>query len=206
MASGPLIRVVLAEDQALVRGALRALIELTRDIRVVAEAGDGREAVAAALAQRPEVALLDIEMPEMSGLEAAAQLRARLPECRVAILTTFARPGYLRRALELGVHGYLLKDRPAERLADDIRRIARGERVIDPALALAAWDDPNPLSEREREVLRLVEDGLTNEEIALALHLSPGTVRNYVSTAMQKLGAPTRIAAARLAAERGWLY
>lgn len=206
MASRPLIRVLLAEDQALVRGALRALLELSGDIRVVAEAGDGRAALAAAEASRPDVALLDIEMPELSGLEAAAALLSRRPDCRIGILTTFARPGYLRRALELGVHGYLLKDRPAERLAEDVRRIARGERVIDPALALAAWDDPNPLSEREREVLRLVEAGLTNDEIAAALHLSRGTVRNYVSSAMQKLGAPTRVAAARLAAERGWMY
>lgn len=201
-----MIRILLAEDQNLVRGALRALLELEPDFTVVGEADDGREAIRLAHETSPDVALFDIEMPEMSGLDAAAALRDQLPECRVGIVTTFARAGYLRRALELNVHGYLLKDAPAERLARAVRGIAEGRRVIDPELALAAWDEPNPLSERERDVLRMAAKGSSNAEIAKSLSLAEGTVKNYLSEAMQKLGAPNRVQAARIAADRGWLY
>lgn len=201
-----MIRLLLAEDQHMVRGALKALLELERDIRVVAEAADGAEAVRLALATKPDVALFDIEMPALSGLDAAAALRDQLPACRVAIVTTFARAGYLRRALELNVQGYLLKDQPAEQLAGAVRQIASGRRVIDPELALAAWDEPNPLSERERDVLKLVGAGLGNTQIAQRLRLAEGTVKNYLSEAMAKLAAQNRTQAARIAEEKGWLY
>ncbi|HET7559921.1 MAG TPA: response regulator transcription factor [Limnochordia bacterium] len=201
-----MIRLLLAEDQHMVRGALKALLELERDIRVVAEAADGAEAVRLALETKPDVALFDIEMPALSGLDAAAALRDQLPGCRVAIVTTFARAGYLRRALELNVQGYLLKDQPAEQLAGAVRQIASGRRVIDPELALAAWDEPNPLSERERDVLKLVGAGLGNTQIAQRLRLAEGTVKNYLSEAMAKLSAQNRTQAARIAEEKGWLY
>jgi two-component system response regulator DesR len=200
------IRVLLAEDQAMVRGALAALLGLEDDIEVVAQVTRGDEVVPAALEATPDVALLDIEMPGIDGLEAAAALRRELPSCRVLILTTFGRPGYLRRAVEGGVAGFVIKDAPAAELADAIRRVAAGERVIDPALALAALDEGNnPLTPREREVLAAAEHGAGIAEIAQKLYLSEGTVRNYLSEAIQKLDARNRLEAAHIAREKGWL-
>ncbi len=201
-----MIRVLLAEDQAMVRGALAALLTLEGDIEIVAEVARGDEVVESAAACNPDVALLDIEMPGCDGLAAAASLRARLPDCRVLILTTFGRPGYLRRAVENGVVGFLLKDAPAAQLAVAIRRVMAGERVIDPALAVTALAvGANPLTERERAVLRAAAPGASVPEIARSLHLSEGTVRNYLSEAGQKLGARNRAEAASIAARNGWL-
>ncbi len=201
-----MIRVLLAEDQAMVRGALVALLSREQDISIVAEVARGDEVLAAALEAQPDVALLDIEMPGASGIEAAAALHAQLPACKVLILTTFGRPGYLRRAMEQGVVGFLVKDAPAAQLATSIRRAVAGERVVDPLLAAAALSEgDNPLTERERSVLQLVQQGASNAEIAAALVLTEGTVRNYLSTAMQKLHASTRIEAAVRAEQKGWL-
>ena len=200
------VRVLLAEDQAMVRGALSALLSLEDDIEIVAEASRGEEVLSAALDTLPDVALLDIEMPGGDGLEAAAVLHERLPSCLVVILTTFGRSGYLRRAMESGAVGFLLKDAPASELAEAIRRAVKGERVVDPALAAAALSEgDNPLPEREREVLAASEGGATIEDIAARLYLSEGTVRNYLSTAIKKLGARNRVEAARLAEKKGWL-
>lgn len=200
------VRVLLAEDQAMVRGALSALLSLEDDIEIVAEAARGDEAVAAALDVRPDVALLDIEMPGGDGLGAAASLRESLPGCRVLILTTFGRAGYLRRALESGAAGFLLKDSPAAELAAGIRRAMAGERVVDPSLAVAALSDgESPLTERERESLSASANGATIADIARTLYLSEGTVRNHLSTAIKKLGTRNRIEAARLAERKGWL-
>jgi two-component system response regulator DesR len=200
------VRVLLAEDQAMVRGALSALLSLEDDIEIVAEASRGDEVLPAALDTLPDVALLDIEMPGGDGLEAAAVLHERLPSCLVLILTTFGRSGYLRRAMESGAVGFLLKDAPASELAEAIRRAVKGERVVDPALAAAALSEgDNPLTEREREVLAASEGGATIEDIAARLYLSEGTVRNYLSTAIKKLGARNRVEAARLAERKGWL-
>jgi two-component system response regulator DesR len=201
-----MIRVLLAEDQTMVRGALAALLTLEGDIEVVAEVGRGDEVVAAALAAQPDVALLDIEMPGEDGLSAAAALRAQLPSCRVLILTTFGRPGYLRRAMESGAVGFLLKDAPAAQLAAALRRAMAGERVVDPALATAALSEGNnPLTERERDVLVAATSGASIADIAESLVLSDGTVRNYLSVAIQKLGARNRVEAARIAEQKGWL-
>jgi two-component system response regulator DesR len=199
------IRVVLAEDQAMVLGALAALLEIERDIEVVARARDGGEAIALARAHAPDVLLTDIEMPGVTGLEVAAEMKRLGLRTRVIILTTFARPGYLRRALEAGASGYILKDTPSEKLADAVRRVAAGLRVVDPELAAEAWGDEDPLTDRERQVLRLGEEGLTGPEIAQRLGLSEGTVRNYLSEAISKLGAGNRVEAARLARQKGWL-
>ena len=200
------VRVLLAEDQAMVRGALSALLSLEDDIEIVAEASRGEEVLPAALDTLPDVALLDIEMPGGDGLEAAAVLHERLPSCLVVILTTFGRSGYLRRAMESGAVGFLLKDAPASELAEAIRRATKGERVVDPALAAAALSEgDSPLTEREREVLAASEGGATIEDVAARLYLSEGTVRNYLSTAIKKLGARNRVEAARLAEKRGWL-
>jgi two-component system, NarL family, response regulator DesR len=201
-----MIRVLLAEDQAMVRGALAALLTLEGDIEIVAEVGRGDEVVPAALSSRPEVALLDIELPGVSGITAAAALHAQLPACRIIILTTFGRPGYLRQAMQSGVVGFLLKDAPSAQLATAIRRVVAGERVVDPKLALAALSEgESPLTEREREVLAAAAGGASIAEIAAALFLSEGTVRNYLSVAIQKLGAHNRIEAARIAEQKGWL-
>lgn len=190
----------------MVRGALVALLGLEGDIEVVAQVSRGDEVVAAAVASRPDVALLDIEMPGMDGLEAAGSLRDQVPSCRVLILTTFGRPGYLRRAMESGVSGFVIKDAPASELALAIRRVAAGERVIDPGLALAALGEGNnPLTPREREVLAAAARGTSIADIAAALFLSEGTVRNYLSEAIQKLDARNRVEAARIAEEKGWL-
>ena len=201
-----MIRVLLAEDQAMVRGALAALLARERDIEIVAEVARGDEVLAAALESFPDVALLDIEMPGATGIEAAAALHTRVPACKVLILTTFGRPGYLRRAMEHGVVGFLVKDAPAAQLATAIRRAVAGERVVDPMLAMAALSEgENPLTERERAVLQFVQRGASNGEIATALFLSEGTVRNYLSTAMQKVNASTRVEAAVRAEQKGWL-
>jgi two-component system response regulator DesR len=201
-----MIRILLAEDQAMVRGALATLLGLEEDIEVIAEASSGEEALAAAREQRPDVALLDIEMPGMSGLEAADAIGRELPDVRVLILTTFGRPGYLRRAMESGAAGFLLKDAPAPELARAIRRAIAGERVVDPGLAAAALSEgPNPLSAREREVLEAARRHATVAELADALALSPGTTRNYLSSIMQKLDAANRHEAIRVAEEKGWL-
>lgn len=201
-----MIRVLLAEDQAMVRGALASLLSLEGDLEVVAEVARGDEVLAAARRVQPAVAVLDIEMPGMSGLEAAEQLSRELPACRVLIVTTFGRPGYLRRAMEGGACGFLLKDAPAAELASAIRRAAAGERVVDPGLAAAALSTgPSPLTAREQEVLCEARRTGTIAELAQALHLSPGTARNHLSSIMQKLGASTRAEAIRVAEEKGWL-
>jgi two-component system response regulator DesR len=201
-----MIRVLLAEDQAMVRGALAALLTLEGDIEIIAEVGRGDEVVVVALATRPDVALLDIEMPGCDGLTAAAALHAQLPSCRILILTTFGRPGYLRQAMESGVVGFLLKDAPSAQLATAIRRAMAGERVVDPKLAMAALSEGNnPLTERERGVLAAATRGASIAEIAASLFLSEGTVRNYLSVAIQKLGSHNRIEAAHIAEQKGWL-
>ncbi|MEU6409298.1 response regulator transcription factor [Microbispora sp. NPDC046933] len=201
-----MIRVLLAEDQGMMRGALALLLGLEEDIEVVAQVGHGDEVVDTALRTRPDVALLDIEMPGRGGLETAADLRERLPGCVVLILTTFGRPGYLRRAMEAGARGFLVKDGPVEELADAVRRVLRGERVIDPALAAAALSTgPSPLTDRERDVLAAAADGSTISDVAARLHLSESTVRNYLSSAIGKTGTRNRIEAARLARHNGWL-
>jgi two-component system response regulator DesR len=201
-----MIRVLLAEDQAMVRGALAALLALEGDIEIVAEVGRGDEVVPAALSARPDVALLDIEMPGCDGITAAAALHRQLPSCRVLILTTFGRPGYLRKAMESGVVGFLLKDAPSAQLATAIRRAVAGERVVDPTLAMAALSEGNnPLTERERDVLAAASGGASIADIATSLFLSEGTVRNYLSVAIQKLNAHNRVEAAHIAEEKGWL-
>jgi len=199
------IRVVVAEDQAMLLGALAALLDIENDIEVIARARDGEEALAVTRRERPDVLLTDIEMPKMTGLELAAAVRQEQLPTRVIILTTFARSGYLRRALDAGASGYLLKDSPAEQLANAIRRVHAGGRAIDPELAAEAWSEPDPLTDRERQVLRMAAEGKSGGEIATALNLSDGTVRNYLSEAISKLGAQNRIEAARIARERGWL-
>ncbi|GAB4366217.1 MAG: response regulator transcription factor [Bryobacter sp.] len=201
----PSIRVAIAEDQAMVLGALAALLNIENDIEVVGQARHGREALEVVERTAPDVLLMDIEMPEMSGLEVAAELRRRQSPVKVAIVTTFARSGYLRRALEAGVYGYLLKDSPSASLANAIRRVHSGVRAIDPQLAAEAWSEPDPLSDRERQALRMAGEGLSNSDIAGKLHLSEGTVRNYLSEAIGKLGAANRIEAARIARQKGWL-
>ncbi len=201
-----MIRILLAEDQAMVRGALGALLTLESDMTIVAEVGRGDEVVEAALASNPDVALLDIEMPGGDGITAAAALHRQIPSCRVLILTTFGRPGYLRQAMESGVVGFMLKDAPATQLATAIRRAMAGERVVDPELAIAALSEGNnPLTERERGVLAAAARGESIADIAGLLFLSEGTVRNYLSVAIQKLGAHNRIEAAHIAQQKGWL-
>jgi two-component system response regulator DesR len=199
------IRVVIAEDQSMMLGALAALLETESDIEVVGQARNGKEALQLTLQHSPDVLLTDIEMPEMTGLEVAAALKQRSAPGRVIILTTFARPGYLRRAMQAGASGYLLKDAPSTTLADAVRRVHAGQRVIDPELATEAWAEEDPLSDRERQVLRLAAEGSTSGDIAAKLHLSEGTVRNYLSEAISKLGAGNRVEAARIARMKGWL-
>jgi two-component system, NarL family, response regulator DesR len=200
------IRVLLAEDQGMMRGALALLLRLEPDIDVVAEVGSGTEVVPTAVAARPDVALLDIEMPGLSGLDAAAALRGELPGCKVLILTSFGRAGYVRRAMEAGASGFLVKDGPVEELAAAIRRVLAGERVIDPSLAAAALSaGPNPLTDREREVLAAAADGSMIADIATRLHLSESTVRNYLSAAIGKTNARNRIEAVQAARAQGWL-
>lgn len=200
-----MIRVVIAEDQAMVLGALAALLEIEGDLQVVGRAQDGEEALSICRAQKPDVLLTDIEMPHRTGLELASAVRQEKLPTRVIILTTFARGGYLRRALEAGASGYLLKDSPAEHLANAVRRVKAGGRVVDPELAAEAWGEPDPLTDRERQVLRMAGEGQTSADIAATLHLSEGTVRNYLSEAISKLGAANRVEAARIARDKGWL-
>jgi two-component system response regulator DesR len=200
-----MIRFVLAEDQAMVRGALAALLRLETDLDLVAEAGDGEAAWRAVQAQVPDLLVTDIEMPHLTGLDLAQRIRDAGLATRVVILTTFARAGYLRRALDAGVRGYLLKDAPSEQLAAALRQVHAGGRAIDPQLAAAAWDDADPLTDRERAVLRLAGEGVKSADIAERLHLSQGTVRNYLSEAIGKLGAENRIEAYRTARAKGWL-
>ncbi len=200
-----MIRVVLAEDQGLVRGALAALLQLEGDIDVVAQANDGDEALALVRRERPDVLVTDIEMPGRSGIDVASAIAAERIGTRVVIVTTFARPGFLRRALDAGVGGYLLKDSPARELAEAVRRVASGGRAIDPKLALDSWTERDPLTERERGVLRLSAEGLSAAAIGERLGLTDGTVRNYLSEAGSKLGAANRVEAARIARDKGWL-
>jgi two-component system response regulator DesR len=200
------IRILLAEDMQMVRGALVALLNLETDLEVVAEVERGDEIVSTAQRLRPDVAVIDIDLPGVDGLTAATQLRERLPQCRSLILTSLGRPGTLRRALSAQVSGYLLKDAPPKELAVAIRRVAAGHRAIDPQLALAAWGGAeSPLTERETEVLRMAAEGAEAPEIAGQLHLSTGTVRNYLTTVVTKLNARNRVDAIRIARESGWL-
>lgn len=200
-----MIRIVLAEDQALVRGALSALLSLESDLEVVGTAPDGEAAWREVQRLKPDVLVTDIEMPGMSGLELAQRIQRHELPIKVVIVTTFARAGFLRRALDAGVSGYLLKDAPAEDLAEALRKVHRGGRAIDPQLAIDAWSDADPLNDRERQVLRLAGDGMSASEIAAQLNLSGGTVRNYLSEAIGKLGVGNRIEAYRLARQKGWL-
>lgn len=201
-----MIRVLLAEDQGMMRGALALLLGLEPDLEVVAQVATGDQIVPVAVRVRPDVALLDIEMPGGDGITATAELRRRLPGCRVLILTTFGRPGYLRRAMESGASGFLVKDGPVEELAAAVRRVRAGERVVDPALAAAALAaGPDPLTDRERDVLRESAGGATVADIAARLHLSESTVRNYLSAAITKTGTRNRIEAAGVAQSHGWL-
>ncbi|GGZ81883.1 DNA-binding response regulator [Streptomyces echinoruber] len=200
------IRVLLAEDMHMVRGALVALLNLEDDIEVVAEVSDGDQIVPQALACTPDVAVIDIDLPGTDGLTAAAHLRKVLPECKAMILTSLGRPGTFRRAVSAGVRAFVLKDAPPQQLAQAIRRVQRGERVVDPELAMAAWDSgDNPLTDRETEVLRLAADGAEAAEIARQLFLSVGTVRNYLTSSVVKLGARNRLDAVRIAREAGWV-
>ncbi len=201
-----MIRVLLAEDQAMMRGALAVLLDLEDDLEVVAQVSTGDAVVPTALDVRPDVALLDIELPGMSGLDALVVLREALPECRVVMVTTFARPGYLQRAMAAGAAGFLVKDGPVEGLADAIRRVADGRTVVDPELAGAALRMPaSPLTPRERDVLAAAEDGATVADVAARLHLSESTVRNYLSDAIGKTGTRNKTEAAVLARRNGWL-
>jgi two-component system response regulator DesR len=201
-----MIRIVIAEDQALVLGALATLLGLEGDIDIIARVGDGAAALDAVREHKPDILLSDIEMPQMTGLDVAEAIAREGLAARVLIVTTFGRAGYLRRAMDAGVRGYLLKDTPADALAAAIRKVAAGGRAIAPELAELAWDAPaNPLTERERDVLRLADEGRSNKEIARQLDLSPGTVRNYLSEASAKMFAASRIEAGRIAREKGWL-
>ena len=200
-----MIRLLLAEDQAMVRGALSALLSLETDIEVLGSAADGEHAWRELQRLKPDILVTDIEMPGLTGLELAQRAQRHELPVKVVILTTFARPGFLRRALDAGVCGYLLKDSPAEQLADAIRTVRRGGRAVDPQLAMDAWSEADPLNDRERQVLRLAGDGLSAGDIATLLNLSAGTVRNYLSEAIGKLGAANRIEASRLARQKGWL-
>ncbi len=200
-----MIRILLAEDQAMVRGALSALLGLESDIEVLGAAADGEGAWRELQRLKPDVLITDIEMPGLTGLELAQRIQRHGLPTKVVIVTTFARAGFLRRALDAGVAGYLLKDAPAEDLAEALRKVHRGGRAIDPQLALDAWSDADPLNDRERQILRLAGEGQSAAEIAVRLHLSHGTVRNYLSEAIGKLGVGNRIEAYRLARQKGWL-
>lgn len=200
-----MIRLVIAEDQALVRDALASLLNMEADIEVVATAGDGEEAVKVVLEMNADVALVDVEMPRLSGLEVVQALTRQRPTCKTIVVTTFARPGYLERAVKAGVSGYLLKDANVEDLASAIRRVQAGEKVFDSTLMMEAWSMDRPLSERELEVLKHASEGLSTREISWKCHLTEGTVRNYMSEIMSKLGVQTRQEAVKIATEKGWL-
>ena len=204
--NGRPVRVLVADDQALIRGAFAALVDLESDMTVVAQVGSGDDVLPAAMREHPDVALLDVQMPGMDGLAAAAILAQRLPACRVIILTTFGRPGYLRRAMEAHAAGFMVKDAPPETLIDAIRRVHRGLRVVDPDLAAESLAlGESPLTGRERDVLLATADGGTVGQIAARLFLSEGTVRNHLSSVIGKTGAATRADALRIATERGWI-
>lgn len=200
-----MIRIIIAEDQRLLRGAMASLLDLEDDIEVAGEAGDGAEALALIERVQPDVCLMDIEMPLMSGLEVAEILKSRGCATRIIILTTFARPGYFERGVKAGIQGYLLKDEPVDKLAEAIRRVMAGGREVSPELVFGSLREENPLSDREREILKLAAAGRSAGEIAAALHLSYGTVRNYISEILSKLAVKTRIEAVRLAEEKGWM-
>ncbi|MDO3413209.1 response regulator transcription factor [Saccharibacillus sp. CPCC 101409] len=200
-----MIRIVIAEDQRLLRGAMSSLLSLEDDIEVAGEAGDGEEALERIETLKPDVCLMDIEMPKLSGLDVAERLRAEGAACKVVILTTFARPGYFERGVEAGIRGYLLKDEPVEKLAESIRRVMQGHREVSPELVFGSLREENPLTQRERDILRLAAEGSSAGEIAAALHLSYGTVRNYISETLSKLQVKSRIEAVRLAEEKGWI-
>ena len=200
-----MIKIILAEDQSLLRGALSTLLALEDDIEVIAQAEDGRLAYDEVVTKRPDVLVTDIEMPGLTGIELAEKIRDEKLGAKILIVTTFARSGYLKRAMDAGVRGYVLKDTPSEELADAVRKVHSGVRVVAKDLVEAAWSMPDPLSNRERQILRLVEAGKQNKEIALELNLSSGTVRNYLAEAMSKLGASNRVEAFRSARQNGWL-
>jgi two-component system, NarL family, response regulator DesR len=200
-----MIRVILGEDQKLLRVALATLLSLEDDIEVVGQAENGEEALALIQKEEPDIAILDIEMPLKTGLDVAEAISKLELSCKVLMLTTFARPGYFQRAMASGIRGYLLKESTSDQLADAIRQVYEGKRVISPELSLAVWDDPCPLSPREREVLRYAAQGMTLQDIGAALFLSHGTVRNYMSEAISRVGAHTRIEAITIAREKGWL-
>lgn len=200
-----MIRIVIAEDQRMLRGALSSLLDLEDDLQVVGQASNGEEALALITELEPDVCLMDIEMPIMSGLQVAEELQKRKAKSKVIILTTFARPGYFERAVKAGVQGYLLKDGPSEQLAESIRRVMQGQREVSPELLFGVMENANPLSSREREILRLAADGKTAKEIAKTLFLSSGTVRNYLSDIFTKLDAKNRIEAIAIAEEKGWI-
>ncbi|WP_342476722.1 response regulator transcription factor [Paenibacillus sp. FSL H7-0350] len=200
-----MIRIIIAEDQRLLRGAMASLLDLEDDIEVAGEAGDGAEALALIERVQPDVCLMDIEMPLMSGLEVAEILKSRGCRTKIIILTTFARPGYFERGVKAGIQGYLLKDEPVDKLADAIRRVMAGGREVSPELVFGSLREENPLSDREREILKLAAAGRSAGEIAAALHLSYGTVRNYISEILSKLAVKTRIEAVRLAEDKGWM-
>ena len=200
-----MIRIIIAEDQSLLRGAMATLLSLEDDIEVVDLASNGAEAIELVIKHKPDVLVTDIEMPLRSGIDVAKTLLRKKLKTKIMIVTTFARPGYLERARAAGVAGYVLKDAPSESLANSIRKVAAGQLVIEQGLAESAWSSPDPLNDREREILRLAEQGKTNKEIAETLHLSAGTVRNYMADAAQKLGASNRIEASKTARDNGWL-
>lgn len=200
-----MIRILLAEDQAMVRGALSALLGLEADIEVLGAAADGEEAWRELQRHNPDILVTDIEMPGLTGLELAQRIQRHALPVKVVIVTTFARSGFLRRALDAGVSGYLLKDAPAEELAEALRKVYMGGRVIDPQLAVEAWSESDPLNDRERQVLRLAGEGMSAGDIANTLNLSAGTIRNYLSESIGKLGVGNRIEAYRLARQKGWL-
>lgn len=200
-----MITILIAEDQSMVLGALSALLDLEDDLSVIATAKNGEEALALALKHQPNIVLTDIEMPKMTGIELAQALQKSAVDSKVMILTTFARGGYLRRAMDAGVKGYLLKDAPSNSLADAVRKIHAGKVIVAPELVTEAWGERDPLSEKERKVLRLAYEGNTTNEIAVKIHLSPGTVRNYLSEAASKLNAKNRVEAGRIAKQKGWL-
>ena len=197
--------ILIAEDQGMLLGALSALLDLEPDMQVVGKASNGKEALAMAEALTPDIVITDIEMPEMTRLELAQCIQQRQLTSKVIILTTFARSGYLRRAMDYGVKGYLLKDAPSDDLANAIRRVMQGRKIIAPELIVDAWEEADPLSDKERRALKLAADGKQTEQIASEMHLSPGTVRNYLSSASSKLNASNRIEAARIARQKGWL-
>lgn len=199
------MRVIIAEDQAMLRGALGALLDLEDDIEVIGQAENGAQAFKMIEDLSPDISILDIEMPEMTGLEVAEQLQSKKHPCRVVILTTFSRAGYFQRAMRSGVFGYLLKDSPIDELSSALRRVQAGKRAVSPELSMAFWEAENPLTEREREVLKLLSQGLSVKEIASQLYLSYGTVRNYVSELIQKLEAKNRIDAIAIAEKMGWM-